>query len=184
MVIDNFEWAKTWAENQRERGFFGGGEQVESLDTYFVPVWLAEIKCSRSTGRFLKSGQQDVVHTIVNAATTRPSDIYLVASAPDEFSLSDHVRDRAALPHRRVAFPVLMEAAAQTVLERHFTGHAEILNARPKVYELAFVPAARAVLVSKKGERTLHRCLNGLLNADDALFATQQLTRKLSAPSP
>lgn len=171
-VVDDLGWVDGWVEAGRAKksfGLFGQDERAETVDRFLLPVWVATISFSRSTGKVFKEGVESQCVALVNACSTDARSVYFVPS--DRGAINEALSSRKALSTRAVALPTSTGKMAQAAFEQAAKTRPDLQNARVQVRSLAFLPAAVAAFVSKNGQRTAATCLNGEISIDAAVTA-------------
>lgn len=153
-ALTDFSWVEAWAASQRRAkrfGLFGVDESILRIDTFFVPVWIAELTYSQHQGSFLGGGVEQQGLALVEAC----------ACSVDSFSILDpgHSEVYAALAQptrldsQEIALPATVAAEAQAVIDHALRLRSDLRNPRFELRGLALIPAATATLGSSQGQR-------------------------------
>lgn len=161
--IDDFSWAESWAEGLRSKkslGLFGTEERLARLDRFLLPVWVADVLYSRSTGTLLKSGIETRAIAVVDACSPEVGAVTLITQLESEPGLtleSVQLSQGTAV----IAAPRSSSHIATSVIEKAVRANPGLLNPKIKLRGIWYFPAAVAHYESKKGLREVATCLNG-----------------------
>lgn len=185
LATDDFHWVDGWIESGREKkslGLFGNEEQVAAVDRFMMPVWMADVTFSKSTGKVFAQGVEDREVALVDACAPNPGSVRFF-TASSELVAGSFASPRA-MPYSSVALPSSTQAAAVGSIQQAVAGRPELKNAQIHVRGLAYLPAAVVSYQSKRGEREAGACLGGkipiLSNARQNFHAAQQLMQRFA----
>ena len=179
-VIENFDWVSAWTEGQRARkkvGLFGTNEEIVGIEQFLVPVWLAEVSFSRSSGKVFKSGAESKAIAIVDACA--PSSIKVRVFVDGHEQLSAAMASPAAMGGRQVALPNSSADMAKKVITDGVRLLPNLLNAVVQVKGIVFLPAAVAHYSSKNGPREATTCMSDQVPIDNSARVQWQQARVL-----
>jgi hypothetical protein len=166
-LVADFSWVQAFAEASRARralGLFGSEEQIVHIDEFLVPVWLADVLYSRSTGSVFKAGVEGRGVAIVEACAPSPEKVVLF---PDQGSpLLQALGSPRAIGAAPVALPRCSATGVHPVFASAMLRMPDIVNPQIRVRSLGFLPAAIVHYQSAKGARQLAGCLNGQIPVD------------------
>jgi|HubBroStandDraft_4_1064222.scaffolds.fasta_scaffold03303_5 hypothetical protein len=155
--LADWSWLGDFQENNRSKKvmFLGKEEQIESLEQYWQPFWLASLSFSQSEGALFKSGSAKQALLILDA--TSPQQCF--ASTVEDGSVlnvSLQGASKRQVPDQRLTLPSLVtEASAQIILESYARSNPVLRNPKVTLQQVVYLPAARVVYKSKEGTRVL-----------------------------
>ena len=152
-VIDDFSWVGEWVERTREKrtlGLFGAEESADQVDEFFLPVWVADVSFSKSSGAVFKEGVESSRVALVDACgPTSQKAVILEEQSP----VANALTAERQLAGRATALPRGTPGAAEAAFKAAAAASPTLLNPKLKVQGIRFVAAAVATLSSKKGSR-------------------------------
>lgn len=178
-VLNDFSWSQGWAEQTRAKkslGFFGDEERLLNLQHFYVPVWVAEVTYSRSSGAVFASGVESRAVFLVDSCAPRAD---RVAPLQDGHPLLRALASPQAISTRDMALPRTTSGHATGVMQQALRNRPEFLNPRVRVTGLALAAAAVALLQSAKGQRTAVSCLNGMVHVDETAATQLRLAQQV-----
>ena len=183
--VEDFGWVDEWIEGQRKKklwGLFGAEEEVERVDKFMLPVWVADVRFSQSSGGMFAEGSENRCVAAVEACNPGPSRVAFVMDADSE--LASAMERPEPLAERDVALVRSTASAAQRVLERAAMSDPNLANAKVTLKGIAYLPAAVVDFTSKKGDRELAAGLGGALDLECAarhqVAAAKQLFQRFA----
>jgi hypothetical protein len=179
-VLSDFAWVAAWAEAGRAKktwGLFGTEESVQDVRQFLVPVWVADISYSASTGAVFKEGVEGRCVAIVDACTPDPARVRFLE--PSARALVDAMGQLGQLGTTEVALPRSAAASAHAVFLQAVRARPTMLNAKVQVRTMGFLPAAQARFRSDKGERAATACMAGSVQIGDAAAVQVDAMRQI-----
>jgi hypothetical protein len=155
--LADWSWLCDFQENNRRKKvlFVGTEEQIEGLEQYWQPFWLASLSFSQSEGAIFKSGSAKQALMLLDA--TSPQQWFAsTIEGGSGLSASLQGATQRKVPDQRLTLPSLVtEASAQKVLEGYARSNPMLRNPKVTLRQVIYLPAARVVYKSKEGTRVL-----------------------------
>jgi hypothetical protein len=174
-VYEDHSWGDGWVEGARAKkslGVFGAEERVTYILHFMLPVWVADISFSKSTGAVFKEGVEAKCVGLVEA--TAPSAAKACFLHDRTSSLAQALDFPRVLSRRSVALPGSTAKAAEQALKLACSSRLDMLQAQIRLRGIAFLPAVYAYYESKKGNRALAACAGGQVPVEPGVHASIQ----------
>ncbi len=178
---EDFTWSNGWAETSRSKKwlwFFGTEEVLAKLETFLLPVWVAEVVYSKSTGALLKSGIEGKAFATVDACAPDASRVCIFSdptTGVGPLLATESLGARGSI----IAAPRSTLQIAQSLIEGAVRGRPELLNPKVKILGMAYLPAAVAHYESKNGLREAACCWNGVIPTVAGVRTQVQVSQSL-----
>ncbi|NVB40359.1 hypothetical protein G6O69_21145 [Pseudenhygromyxa sp. WMMC2535] len=175
-ALDDFGWVEAWATSHCARkrlGLFGDEESVASITPFLLPMWVASLGYSQHSKSLLGGGVEQRALALLDATARLNPPLTVLGSPPEPL--------RAALTHpigvrtATIALPATTQGEALAGFRQAGRRRPDLQNARFELRGLVLVPAAMAVLRSRKGERAITTAL-----ADQVSISPQAYQRALA----
>ena len=181
-TAEDFSWSDGWAETSRSKKwlwFFGTEEVLAKLEKFLLPVWVAEVVYSKSTGALLKSGVEGKAFATVDACAPDASRV-CIFDDPESPGVGPLLAvETLAARGAIIAAPRSTPQIAKALIEAAVRGRPELLNPKVKMRGMAYLPAAVAHYESKKGLREAACCWNGLIPTVPGVRTQVQVSQSL-----
>ena len=189
-VVADFGWAEDWVEAERSKKgclgifdflkLFGTEEEVQSVDQFLLPVWVARMGYSEQQGTVFKEGVESSALLLVDAVSPASGKVRIAREL--EGGLEGRLGREGALGGHDLALPLSSVKQAEQAFEGFARTRAEIKNARIEVQGLAFVAAVAAQYTSgDDGARQAVACMDGEIPTDAGAAGQLAPTRQLLA---
>jgi hypothetical protein len=155
--LTDWSWLDDFQEKNRSKKvmFVGTEEQIEKLEQYWQPFWLASLSFSQSEGAIFKSGSAKQALLLLDATSPRQ---FFASTIEDGSGLNASLQGatRRQVPDQRLTLPSLVtEASAQNILEGYARSNPLLRNPKVTLRQVIYLPTARVVYKSKAGTRVL-----------------------------
>jgi hypothetical protein len=163
-VVQDFSWSQSWAESVRRRkrlGLFGEDEEIDAIECFFVPMWIARIIYSQQRGGILGGGTEQQELALLDACATTTDKLALLSSLSPQLDAA--LAHPAYVSTAEIALPETTMADAQAVVRRALGQRPDLCNARFDVRSLALIPAVTVRLRTAAGTRQVTGALRGLV---------------------
>jgi hypothetical protein len=191
-VRADFGWVDDWVEQEREKKgclgifdflkLFGTEEEVERVERFLLPVWIAKLGYSEQQGTLFRGGVESRSLLLVDAVSPSAAKVR-IASELD--GMDGGLWHEAALGAIDIALPCSSAEQAAAAFASFARRRSEIQNPRIEVQGLAFVAAAVAHYTSDDGQRSAIACMDDEIPTDMAsgnqLNPTRQLLESFGA---
>jgi hypothetical protein len=163
-VLDDHGWVDRWVEMNRKKKFlwiFGVEEQVEQVDSFLLPVWVADVRYSQNKGGMFAEGAERHGLALVDACDPAPDRVVFLPD-PSRGPMAA-IADPRLVGAARVALPLSTAKDVAPMLASAMQRRQDISNTRVTVRALGFVSAAVVQYASKQGNRAQATALAGQL---------------------
>ena len=180
-VIAHDPQLRPWLEQQRQRkalGLFGLEERLENLQEFALPVWVADVGFSKSSGILFVEGCEKRSVAVLDACMPRVERVVFLDGLLEHHkaSMSNPTPWRGTA---QVAVPLITAAAAEGFFRTAARQRGDMLNVQVKVQRLGFVPAIYGEFTSNKGRRALVGNLGGVTVSDPSVVKCLTLANKI-----
>jgi hypothetical protein len=178
--VEDFDWVDEWVEGQRKKktwGLFGAEESAEKVDKFMLPVWVADVRFSQSSGGVFATGSENHCTAVVEACKPDTSRVAFILDV--DSALPSAMERPEPLVVRDLALVRSTASAAKQVLDRAAKSNPSLGNAKVTLKGLAYVPAAVVDFTSSKGDRELASGLGGVLNLEGSARHQVQAAKQL-----
>lgn len=164
----DWSWLDSAVETSRGKKtlFVGVNEEVQGVEQFWQPFWLATLNFSQSEGAVFKSGTSKQALLLVDATVVNQSHVsFLEESNPlngkvDSASRLEPVDGRLSLP------ALLAEDVAQKALDAYARSNPALRNAKVTMKKVVYLPVGIATYGSKQGQRSQGFCVVEQFNRD------------------
>src|SRR5262249_13623108 len=129
----------------------GPAEQAIQRGYYWQPFWTGRVRHSVTTGRFLKSGAEQVSVVLLDATA---ADQVLYTVVPGDHPLGAGCQYALRNPTAATKFvcpPVIGQATAERMLRSVFQTSPELSNARAELDGIVYLPMCHVTFEAGKG---------------------------------
>jgi len=186
-VAASFDWVEDWVEGERQKKgclgifdfikLFGTEEELERVDRFLLPVWVAKLGYSEQQGAVFKGGVETSSILLVDAMSPSAGKVRIASEL--DGGLSEQLGREMGLTGTDVVLPRSSAEQAASAFSSFARGRQDIKNPRISIQGLAFIAAAVAHYTSDEGNRTAIACMDGGIPTDMAAGNQIKQTRQL-----
>lgn len=188
-VVADFGWVEDWVELERSKKgclgifdfikLFGTEEEVQGVDRFLLPVWVARMGYSEQQGAVFKEGVESSSILLVDAVSPSSGKVRIASDL--EGGLDARLKQEGALGGTDLVLPLSSAEQATAIFSSFARGRSEIKNPRIEIQGLGFVAAAVAHYTSDDGDRAAIACMDDQVPTDLAASGQINPTRQLLA---
>lgn len=170
-VAADSSWLDEWAESQRKKKVlfvFGTEEERESVETFLLPVWVADVRFSRDGGQVFAEGTESRGVALVEAVQPTESGVVFFPSAAEDEPCTAPLTQPTLLGASDFALPTATRGQALQAITASLKRQGAVRNPNPTIRCLAFVSASVVKFTSKDGDRSIGAALAGKLAVNPA----------------
>jgi hypothetical protein len=155
--LADWSWLGEFQENNRRKKvlFVGIEEQIEGVEQYWQPFWLASLSFSQSDGAIFKSGSVKQALLLLDATSPQQAFASMIEDGSGLSASLQRATQRNVLDQRLTLPSLVTEASAEKFFEGYARSIAMLRNPKVTLRQVVYLPAARVVYKSKEGTRVL-----------------------------